>query len=178
MLCLAGYYWLHKAHLLSMAKLQTKIFKKLFLGRSYSSIQPHLSAFLDGYFHDLLYLPALSKLKEAQAQGHYTIILSSSPDFLVQAFAKRFEVMEWKATIYKLDGNNHFSALSKLMQGPDKAVHLNALKKSLKISKENITAYSDSILDAPFLYSAGRAIAVRPDRLLRSLCKKNNWQIL
>lgn len=178
MLCLVGYYWLHKAHLLSMAKMQTKIFKKLFLGRSYCSIQPYVSAFLDNYFHELLYFPALDKLKEAQKEGHYTIILSSSPDFLVQAFAKRFKVTEWGATIYQLDDNNHFIALSKLMQGPDKAAYVNALEKSLKISKENITAYSDSILDTPFLHSAGRAIAVRPDRWLRALCKKNNWQIL
>lgn len=178
MLYLAGCYWLHKVHLLSMPSMQAKIFKKLFLDRSALSIKSFVEPFLDRYFTKMLYLPAVSKLEAAQKEGQYTLILSSSPDFLVQAIAKRFKVNEWQATVYEIDENEHFNTLSRFMEGKDKSEYLENLQNLMGIPKENITAYSDSILDVSFLQSAGIPIAVNPDHSLHTICRKNNWQIL
>ena len=127
MLYLAGCYVLHSLHLISIPTLQNLIFKKLFLGRSYSEMHEHAHAFLDEYFYRILYLPAITRLQQVQQEGQYTVILSSSPDFLVKLCADRLKVDAWAATEYALDQNNCFSKISTFMLGEDKAVYLKNL---------------------------------------------------
>ena len=178
MLYLAGCYALHSLHLISISTLQNLIFEKLFLGRSYSFMHEHAKAFLAKNFYRIVYLPAITRLKQAQQEGHYTVILSSSPDFLVKLCAQRFKVDAWSATEYELDQNNCFSKISKFMLGKDKASYLQSLGDYLEVAREDMTAYSDSHLDLPFLEVAGTAIGVNPNNILRTACEENNWEIL
>jgi HAD superfamily hydrolase (TIGR01490 family) len=178
MLYLAGCYTLHSLHIISIPTLQNLIFKKLFLGRSYSEMQEHANAFFEQHFYRILYLPAIIRLQQVQQEGQYTVILSSSPDFLVKLCAERLKVDAWAATEYALDRNNCFSKISKFMLGEAKASYLQALGEFLAIPKKDMTAYSDSHLDLPFLQAAGTAVGVNPNKILRILCEENNWAIL
>lgn len=178
MLYLVSFYGLHKMRLISMKQMQQKIFNKLFFGHSFPKMLSFAKDFVDRHFDSLLYLPAVQCLKEAQAQGHYTVILSSSPSFLVELFAKRFHVDAWDATRYELNESKCFSSIDYMMQGEDKAHYLIQLKKRLKMTTQQTTAYSDSILDIPLLDAAGTAIGVNPDKKLRKLCITRQWQIL
>ena len=117
-------------------------------------------------------------LETAKEFGHYTVILSSSPDFLVKHITNRFEVDEWGATEYTLDQEGNFCSIRRTMEGEVKANYIHELVQKRGIPKDKITAYSDSHLDLPFLKAAGKAIAVNPDRTLRKICKKNNWKII
>jgi HAD superfamily hydrolase (TIGR01490 family) len=178
MIYLAGCFWLHKIGLFSISKMQHKIFKSFFLGRTYSSISELTELFVDQYFDQMLYLPALERLKKAQQQGHYTVILSSSPGFLVELLAKRFQVDAWDATEYTLDENQRFCRINRLMLSSDKAHYINDLSANLTIEKSNIIAYSDSYHDLAFLEAAGQAVGVNPDRALKNICKQRKWPIL
>lgn len=161
-----------------MNSLQQITFKQLFYGRPLPKLHSFAMSFLDKCFDQMLYSPAVQRLQHAQQQGHYTVILSSSPNFLVALFAKRFGVDEWGATKYDVDNLQCFSSISHIMTGSEKANYLNALANHLNIPKCNITGYSDSYLDLPLLMATGVAVGVNPDRALRSACKKNHWQIV
>ena len=42
----------------------------------------------------------------------------------------------------------------------------------------NATAYSDAATDIPLLEACGRAVAVRPDRVLRAVADRSGWPIV
>lgn len=171
-------YSLHKLNIISMKTLQHHTFKVFFQGKSKIEFQQYVKDFLDIAFDQMLYLPAVEKLRCAQAEGHHTAILSSSPDFLVEIIAHRFGVDEWSATKYKVDQNHRFLSITSVMQGADKAKYLQAMSQCLNIPKEMTTAYSDSHLDFKFLEAAGNAVAVNPNRVLRYKNRKKKWHTL
>lgn len=178
MLYLVACYWLHKIRAISMTQMQHRIFNTLFRGTPLSKMLDYATDFIENTFDSMLFHPAVQRLQAAQKQGHYTVILSSSPLFLVEMFAKRFHVDAWDGTRYELDHTQCFSSISHLMQGDDKALYLKNLKTSLKLTTQQTTAYSDSILDYPLLNAAGTAVGVNPDKKLRKLCLIRKWQIL
>lgn len=43
---------------------------------------------------------------------------------------------------------------------------------------EKVMAFSDGIFDLPFLKAADIAICVRPDRKLKKIALKENWDVI
>jgi putative phosphoserine phosphatase / 1-acylglycerol-3-phosphate O-acyltransferase len=68
--------------------------------------------------------------------------------------------------------------IASIMQGEDKASRVLKGAEQLGVASSQITAYSDSIWDLPLLLAAGEAVAVRPDRKLRSIARQAEWNIL
>jgi HAD superfamily phosphoserine phosphatase-like hydrolase len=178
MLKLVGFYALHKAGLFSLSQVHNKIFDTLFRDSDVFSIKKYLEPFLEQEFQRLIYPPAYQELVKAKAKGYYTLILSSSPDFLVEQFARRFGVHEWQASLYLIDNQEKFCRISHLVEGETKAEYMRSIMSKMNVSRENTVAYSDSYLDLPFLKMAGEAVAVNPDRILRKICKKEKWMII
>jgi len=171
-------YALHKLNCMPMQRLHEKIFGSLFKGKSSSTFNQLAKEFLDQQFDSMCYPPAIQKLQEAKKSGHFTVILSSSPDFLVKLIANRLNVDAWAATSFLVDNNDNFWKISNVMHGECKSRYMHSLSKKLAISIGNFIAYSDSYLDLPFLKAAGRAVGVNPDKKLKSICKKNQWEII
>lgn len=171
-------YSLHKFGFLDMRGIHCKIFKNLFKGKSQDYFTGLAKKFLDEKLNSMLYPPAMERLQQAINQNHYTVILSSSPEFLVENIAKHLNVNEWRATRFQLNEKNEFCAVSSVMDGEEKALYLQALSKRLMIPLSDCTAYSDSILDLPLLRKAGKAVGVNPDSKLRTICKENQWEII
>jgi phosphoserine phosphatase len=178
MLKLVLAYGLHKFGFYSLAEVQEVIFKRLFYGHSCHPIYELAESFVDSHFERMLYHPAIKQLKQAQELGHHTVLLSSSPDFLVRLFAKRFSMDAWESTHYAIDQEQRFCCISSVFQGGDKAHYVEETMKKLGISKNQTFAYSDSYLDLPFLKSVGVPIGVKPDRKLLSWCKKTGCKVL
>lgn len=178
MVRLVSYFWLHKLGFLSISEMQHKIFQSFFLGQPFSAIEGLAQAFVGHAFDHIQYLPAVQRLRQAKQQGHYTVILSSSPSFLVRRFAERFGVDAWEATHFGLDASQRFSEIGQLMLSDDKANYVKGLAERYQITRNNITAYSDSHHDLTFLQAAGNAVGVNPDRKLRTFCLQNGWAML
>jgi HAD superfamily hydrolase (TIGR01490 family) len=172
MLYCVGCYGLHKVGQLSLHDVHKKIFKSLFLNRS------------QDYFTELdtidkmICSPAIQRLQDAQRQGHFTAILSSSPSFLVKLLAEHFGVCECLATEYKLDKEGRFISIEKVLDGEGKAQFLQNLSKRKTIPLEKIAAYTDSFLDLPLLMQVGKAVGVNPDNKLHAICVKKGWEII
>lgn len=162
----------------SLVDLHKKVFDKLLKGIKVSSLEEHVEPFLQTLFAKFCYGPAIESLRCAQHLGHYTLILSNAPSFLVKSVAKYFKVDGWHATEYAVDNDNKLCHISSIMQGEDKAACVTALTEERGWDMAAVTAYSDSHLDLPLLKAAGVAVAVNPDSALRKVSKRLNWKIL
>jgi HAD superfamily hydrolase (TIGR01490 family) len=174
----AFYYYRHRLLGLSQSELHIQIFKRLLKGLSPELLQRYVEKFVEEWVGSILYMPALSQLRFAQQMGDYTAIFSNSPDFLVGAIAKYLHVDEWKATSYILDDKHRFSAISYVVDGEKKRELLQQMQEHLKTESSQITAYSDSHLDLPFLLAAGHQVAVNPNLKLKQYALSHNWPII
>jgi HAD superfamily hydrolase (TIGR01490 family) len=171
-------YIQHRFFGMSLFDLHQKVFHELLLGKPLESLEKHVDGFIEKELSEILYMPAVASLRLAQHLGHYTLILSNSPSFLVRSVAAYFGVNEWRASEYGVDKELKLSTICSLMQGEDKAQAMLEIAGRLGIKKENITAYSDSSLDLPLLLAAGNAVAVNPDKKLQKVCQELNWRVL
>ncbi|MES2122117.1 MAG: HAD family phosphatase [Chlamydiota bacterium] len=172
------YYVRHMFFGLDLLSLHRSVFTSLLKGMSLPVLEQNVELFLKSQFFSKIYPPVLAQLRRAQHLGHYTLILSNSPSFLVNKIAQFLGVDEARATEYAVDKDQNLCHIASVMQGQDKASCLKEIAGKLSIDKSNITAYSDSILDLPLLLSAGTAIAVKPDRKLRRFSEIHQWTIL
>ena len=134
--------------------------------------------FLEDFSNNLLYEPTIQRLKDAQQQGHLTVLLSNSPNFLVERFAQYFGMHQSYSSEYIKDGFGRFSRISYVVSGERKAIFLNNLKQQLQIDSEDTFAYTDSLVDLPFLEQAGHAFVVNPKRKLWQIAKHKNWEVI
>lgn len=166
----------HKYFGLTLEQLHQKVFRKLLCGMSITLLSECVESFVEREMENLLYHPAVERLRLAQHLGHVTMILSSSPGFLVGAIASKLQVDDWRASEYKVDKDKRLCQIAQILQGETKAFWVRAVGDDLGIQKEEITAYSDSYLDLPFLQSAGVPVVVNPDKKLRKISKEQNWE--
>lgn len=173
-----GCYSLHKVGKLSLDGLHANIFKSLFLGKSLDSFKQHAEDFVAQNLDRMLYHPAMARLEASRRQGHATIILSSSPSFLVDLIAKQFSIHEYQATHYEIDKERHFISVGNVLDGEGKARFLHDFCRREQMEPIQITAYTDSFLDLPLLQQVGTPVGVNPDNKLRAVCINKGWEII
>jgi HAD superfamily hydrolase (TIGR01490 family) len=140
-----------------------------------------LKQIAQGYAKEMIkkhpYQPTLQCLKKAKKENHYILLLSQSPDFLVETIAKVLKIEDVHASRYTVE-KNMFVSIKKIMDGYEKANCLLQKAKQLKVLKKDIFIYTDSIWDLPMVEHAGNVIAVNPDRKLKKLAQQLGWKIL
>ena len=166
-------YFRHKFLGMGVKKLHQEIFSRLFLGKKASLFQELLEDFLDTSLDDIVYVPGYRRLIEAQKMGHTTMIVSSSPGFIVEGIAYRFTVDSWRATKYKTE-RGLFTSVAQVVTGSEKAKVVQELQQSF----DEVWGFSDSILDLPFLEAVTRPFVVKPDSKLRRHAKREKWEIV
>ena len=177
LLSLLSYYTAYKFFRMPVEALHRLCFKKLFLGRSESEILAHAKAFANEYIDELIYPPALARLRDAQDKGHYTAIFSASPDFLVAAIAQKLNIPHFWGSDYRVN-KGLYSEISTILEGSAKASLLAEWLQQLGLVNSASTVYTDSVQDAPFLRAAGTAIGVNPDKKLKKLCLSEGWEVI
>lgn len=170
-----AYYVKHTFFGMTLQELHERTFQRLLQGTPLKEIEDHVDGFVEECLFTCLYVPAYYQLKLAQHLGHYTMILSNSPSFLVKKIAEKLSVNEWKGTEYEVDKEGKLCHIANVLSGKAKAAHLQAVCKKLNVLKKDVTAYSDSHWDLPFLQRAGTAIVVNPDKKLKKESIKHNW---
>ncbi len=163
---------------MTLSELHQSVFEKLLLGKPLEALEKYVEKFVSQHIHNSLYIPAFIRLKRAQQLGHYTMILSNAPSFIVEKFAYILGVDAFHATEYDVDENRRFNKIRRILEGKDKAQYIRAMAKKFGTFIDQITTYSDSVLDLEFLQSAGNPIAVNPDKKLRAISVKNQWSII
>jgi HAD superfamily hydrolase (TIGR01490 family) len=112
-----------------------------------------------------------------QVAGDFCVLLSASPQELVEAVAHalgahravgtRVEVEDGRCT-GRIDGA--------FCYGTGKLTRLRAELGDVDLGTAH--AYSDSASDVPLLAACGRPVAVNPDRRLRAAARVNGWPVI
>ncbi|MCB1066782.1 HAD family hydrolase [Simkania negevensis] len=158
--------------------LHKKVFRRFLQGQPLKRIEDEVQNFLEADFYRYLYMPAYSRLRRAQHEGHHTVIISNSPSFLVRPIANYLEVTEWYSSEYLTDEKGTLKEVGSILLGDGKANYLQKIIRKLKTKREKVTAYSDSMIDLPFLYAAGRAIVVNPSGKMRKISEEKHWEVI
>jgi len=161
-----------------LSEFHRKVFSRFLRGRALKQIEDEVHHFLASHFYRYLYTPALSCLRRAQHEGHHTLVISSSPSFLVEPLANYLGCSGWHSSNYLTDKKGIFKRVGSILSGSGKAKHLQKIIRTLNTTREKVTAYSDSVTDLPFLYAAGRAIVVNPYGKLKKISKKEKWEVI
>ncbi|PCI75983.1 hypothetical protein COB21_04960 [Candidatus Aerophobetes bacterium] len=173
-----AYSFRHRFFNLGIKQVHEQVFEKFLKGMSLAFLNEHVQAFLKEDFFKYIYYPAFKELRQAQYGGHYTVILSASPSFLVGAIAEYFGVFHWSSSEYRLDEEGRLSCIDSVLLGDEKADYIHKLVKKLNTDVSLVTAYSDSIVDLPFLLSAGKGVVVNPKKTMRQMSQKYKFEVI
>lgn len=168
----------HHLGRVSLQELHHKVFRRFLRGQSLERIEKEVSCFLEADFYRYLYMPAFSCLRRAQHEGHHTVIISNSPSFLVKPVARYLGVTDWHSSEYLIDEKGTLKEVGSILLGDEKATYLQKIIQKLKTKREKVTAYSDSMIDLPFLYAAGKAIVVNPSGKMRKISEEEDWEVI
>lgn len=178
MLSLVFAYIRHSYFGLSLFDLHRHSFQILCAGRPKAEFTALVDEFLDEYFEALLFPPVVERLRACQEAGHHTVILSSSPDFIVERVAQRLGASEWHASEYAVDDRGVFSHVESVMDGARKARWVESIQLRLGLAKEQVAGFSDSLLDLPFLEATGHPVGVGSAKKFREFCRQRQWEFI
>ncbi len=124
-----------------------------------------------------IYQEALDLIALHQALGRRVYIVSSSSEEVVRPLAERLGVRDVIATRAEVRDGKYTGKLEFYCYEKNKAVAIQEVAEREGIDLDGSYAYSDSITDVPMLEAVGHPVAVNPDRDLRRIAERNEWQI-
>jgi HAD superfamily hydrolase (TIGR01490 family) len=108
--------------------------------------------------------------------GHFCVILSASPQELVEVICARLGLHRAVGTCAEVVDGRFTGALDgAFCYGPGKLARLRQALGSVDLGQA--WAYADSISDLPLLAACAHPVAVNPDRALRKVARTNTWPI-
>lgn len=116
-------------------------------------------------------------LRRHQEAGDFVVVLSASPQELVEAVASRLGAQRAVGTRAEIDGTRYTGCLDgPFCYGPGKVLRL---EQDLGPgSLDAATAYADSVSDLPVLEACHEPVAVNPDRALHRIAKARAWPVV
>lgn len=118
---------------------------------------------------DRVYTFTRERIKWHKAQGHVVIAISGSPMELVREMAGKYEMDDFKGTIYMLNSEGRYSGeITPMWDSVSKEKALLALKEKYDLDLENSYAYGDTSGDLTMIRYVGNPYAINPTRELIS----------
>jgi HAD superfamily hydrolase (TIGR01490 family) len=150
---------------------------KLTSGWEQEKVRQVVTEVLEEVISPLIYAEALELMHDHRAAGRLIVIVSSSPEEIVEPMAHMLAVDRYIATKPKVVDGLYTGELDFYAYGPQKAEAIEKLAAELDIDLGGSFAYTDSTTDLPMLSSVGHPVAVNPDRALRRLAIDKGWTI-
>jgi len=127
----------------------------------------------------LISMKNLQHVKSHKDAGHTTILISGSPDILIDSL----DMYLWFDLVYttrlkSVDGIYTGRINGPHYYGKTKADLIKRLKDELDADLKESFCYADSIKDIEMLSLFGHPVAVNPDRHLIQVALRQHWEIL
>lgn len=131
-----------------------------------SSVRPQMRRLLDDHL----------------VSGHQLVLLSASPQLLVQEIAGLLDVHHGIGTLIEEDEQGILTGriVQPMCYGPGKLERLDRTlgRPDAVASAPASFAYADSMSDLPLLESVDNPVVVSPDRKLRRIADERQWPVL
>ncbi|MCY3538731.1 MAG: HAD-IB family hydrolase [bacterium] len=148
-------------------------------GMKASRIRELVEETIEDVVTPLVYEEALELIKQHRQEGRKVVILSISPEEVVEPLAAHLGVRQVIATRSEIDQDGHYvGELSFYAGGTAKAEAIGRMAEEWGIDLGDCYAYSDGITDLPMLEAVGHPVAVNPDRGLRKIAEERGWPIV
>jgi HAD superfamily hydrolase (TIGR01490 family) len=150
---------------------------KLTSGWEVEKVKEVVTEVLEDVITPLIYAEALELIEDHRKAGRAICIVSSSPEEIVEPFARMLGVDLFIATRPTVVDGKYTGELDFYAYGPGKPEAMIELAQELDIDMSGSYAYSDSETDIPMLESVGNPVAVNPDKGLRSIALERGWKV-
>jgi HAD superfamily hydrolase (TIGR01490 family) len=133
---------------------------------------------LDDVVAPIVYSEAIELIRQHQEAGRLVVIVSSSPEEVVQPMAAHLGVDVSISSRAAVDDTGLYTGrLAFYAYGPQKVAAMHALATEHGIDLAASFAYSDSVTDVPMLEAVGHPVAVNADRDLARIARERGWEI-
>lgn len=113
---------------------------------------------------DMVYKYSRDQIDFHKRQGHKIFFVSGSPDFLVSKMAEKYDVTEYRGSLYQVDEENKFTGeIVKMWDSKSKQKVLDELIEKYDVDLENSYAYGDTTGDLSMLKLMGNPVAINPN---------------
>ncbi len=135
--------------------------------------------FCDRILLSHLYPHARDLIEANRAAGFEPVLVTGSPDFIIEPLAQRLKIEDFAANRLVFSGGLATGRLHPpVMAGEDKAQWCETYASSRGFSLDSCWGYADSYYDLPFLAAMGHAVAVNPDRRLAAAARARHWPVM
>jgi HAD superfamily hydrolase (TIGR01490 family) len=126
-----------------------------------------------------LYAHARDLIEANRAAGLEPVLVSGSPDFIIQPLAAHLKINDFAANRLVFSGGLATGRLHRpVMAGEEKAEWCAIYASSRGFALDSCWGYADSYYDLPFLAAMGHAVAVNPDRRLAAVARSRQWPVM
>ncbi|WP_392444720.1 HAD family hydrolase [Sneathia vaginalis] len=121
---------------------------------------------------DKLYRYAKECIEVHRQKGHKLILISGSPDFLVEKMAKKLGFDDYKATIYVINNGSYTGEQIPMWDSYSKNKAINEYVTKYGLNLNDCYSYGDTTGDVSMLRLVGHPYAINPaKRLLDTICE-------
>jgi HAD superfamily hydrolase (TIGR01490 family) len=133
---------------------------------------------LDQIVDPIIYAEAADLIDQHRAEGRYVVIVSASPEELVEPLGRYLGADATIASRAAVDADGRYTGKMEFYAyGEFKAEAMRSLAAKEGIDLAESYAYSDSYTDLPMLESVGHPVAVNPDRVLGRYAREHDFEI-
>jgi len=151
---------------------------RLTAGWEQSKVREIVEDALSEVVEPIIFAEALDLIDAHRAAGRLVVIVSASPEEIVDPLGRHLGADLTIASRADVDGEGRYTgAMSFYAYGPYKADAMRALAAGHGVDLARSYAYSDSYTDMPMLEAVGHPVAVNPDRVLQRLARERGWQV-
>lgn len=123
---------------------------------------------------DRVYTFSRERIKWHKSQGHIVIAISGSPIELVKEMSQKYNMDDFRGTIYKLDNENKYNGeVIPMWDHESKLKAIEELKKKYNIDLSKSYAYGDTSGDITMFKSVGIPYAINPTKELLQKVMEN-----
>lgn len=122
---------------------------------------------------DKVYKFTKNRIKWHKKMGHKLIIISGSPDFLVEKMATKLGFIDYKATDYIVKDGKYTGEKIPMWDSVSKNTAIQEYVKKYDIDLENSYSYGDTSGDYSMLTTVGHPFAINPAKRLLELIQNN-----
>ena len=116
----------------------------------------------------------IRKLREE----YHLLMISGSPIEIVSGYAENFSFDDFFGSIYEIDDQGFYTGKEVFIPVLDKGKIVEEFAKERNFSLKDSVGVGDTESDAKFLELVDRPIAFNPNKELKEIAEKKNWEII